>query len=53
MNKVQILKALNASDICTKTFQQMTVLNVTNKIKKQKTAKCTYQVNLPEKEHYF
>lgn len=53
MNKIQTLKALNASNICTKTFQQTNVLNGTNKIKKQKTAKCICQVNLPEKEHYF
>lgn len=53
MNKIQILKALNAMGIYTKTGQQRNVLNVTNKIKKQKTAKDIYQVKLFEKEHYF
>lgn len=39
--------------IYTKTYQRRNVLNVTNKIKKQETAKDIYQVNLFEKEHYF
>lgn len=53
MNKIQILKALNAMGIYTKTCQQRNVLNVADKIKKQKTVKDTYRVCLFEKEHFF